>query len=194
MALFSPRSWRRIPIHALADLQDLGFYPLRYAGSMEARPAQVESKDEDPQTTEAEPQELTIPSPQEEAILQEWRALQEVSLPYVSLDSSDGQVTPLSPEKMEELKAHILSGHLTKNHLCRGCLISEGPRRIHRSVRDVDKATHVLHIDIAGSIPRPEDGLNYFLVGALRLPDCPLLIDVRLKLELQLKSVMSSEE
>ena len=180
LALFSPRSWRRIPIHALAELQDLGFYPPRYAGSMEARPAQAESKDEDLQATEAEPQELTIPSPQEEAILQEWCALQEVSLPYVSLDSSDGQVTPLSSEEMEELKAHILSGHLTKSHLCRGCLISEGPRRIHRSVRDVDKATHVLHIDIAGPISRSEDGFNYFLVGALRLPDYPLLIDVRL--------------
>ena len=46
-------------------------------------------------------------------------------------------------------------------------------------MRDVDKATHTLHIDIAGPITRSDDGFNYFLVGALRLPGYPLLIDVR---------------
>ena len=52
--------------------------------------------------------------------------------------SSDGEIKPLSSTEQDELKAHVLSGHLTKRHLCRGCLIAEGPRRVHRTVRDVD--------------------------------------------------------
>ena len=94
--------------------------------------------------------------------------------------SSNGEVKPLSTEELDELKAHINSGHLTKSHLCKGCLISEGARRMHRSVRDVDKATHTLHIDIAGPLTLSDDGYSYFLVGALRLPGYPLLIDARL--------------
>ena len=34
IALFSPRSWKRIPPHALCELQDLGFHPPRAAGAM----------------------------------------------------------------------------------------------------------------------------------------------------------------
>ena len=89
-------------------------------------------------------------------------------------------ILPLDNDAMEELKKHIQSGHLTKSHLWKGCLAAEGPRRIHRRVRDVDKATHVLHIDIAGPLTKSDDGYVYFLVGALRLPGFPLLIDVRL--------------
>ena len=44
----------------------------------------------------------------------------------------------------------------------------------------MDKATHVLHIDIAGPLTLSEDGFTCFLVGALRLPGLPLLIDVKL--------------
>ena len=44
----------------------------------------------------------------------------------------------------------------------------------------MDKATHVLHIDIVGPSANSDDGLTYFLVGALRLSSFPLLIDVRL--------------
>ena len=69
---------------------------------------------------------------------------------------------------------------MTKSNLCKSCLEAEGPRRIHRSIRDVDKATHVLHIDIAGPLTLSDDGYSYFLVGALRLPGLPLLIDVKL--------------
>ena len=58
---------------------------------------------------------------------------------------------------------------------------AEGPRRIHRSSRDVDRATHVLHIDIAGPFfATSDDGFAYFLVGVLRFSGFPLLIDVRL--------------
>ena len=44
----------------------------------------------------------------------------------------------------------------------------------------MNKATHVLHIDIAGPLTLSDDGFTYFLVGALRLPGFPLLIDVKL--------------
>ena len=87
---------------------------------------------------------------------------------------------PLNDTELTELKAHIESGHTTKSNLCKGCLEAEGPRKVHRTVRDADKASHVLHIDIAGPFLSSDDGYSYFLVGALRLPGFPLLIDVRL--------------
>ena len=89
-------------------------------------------------------------------------------------------IKPLSPQEEKELREHINSGHVNKSNLCKGCLLSEGPRKLHERVRDVDKATHVLHIDIAGPYIESHEGHHYFLVGALRLPDRPLLIDVRL--------------
>ena len=42
------------------------------------------------------------------------------------------------------------------------------------------EATHTLHIDIAGPLTKSDDGYVSFLVGALRLPGFPLLINVRL--------------
>ena len=104
-----------------------------------------------------------------DAELQEWCLLPEVALPFAHLNASDGSILPLDHDEMEELKQHIQSGHLTKSHLCKGCLTAEGPRRIHRRVRDIDKATHTLHIDIAGPLTKSDDGYVYFLVGALRL-------------------------
>ena len=115
-------------------------------------------------------EDLRTSTPGMDADLQEWCLLSEVSLPFAHLDASDGSISPLDNDAMEELKKHIQSGHLTKSHLCKGCLTAEGPRRIHRRVRDVDKATHVLHIDIAGPMTQSDDGFVYFLVGALRLP------------------------
>ena len=49
-------------------------------------------------------------------------------LPEVSLPLSDGSTSPLDADAMEELKKHIQSGHLTKSHLCKGCLTAEGPQ------------------------------------------------------------------
>ena len=56
---------------------------------------------------------------------------------------------------------------------------TRGVNEIHRKIRDIDRATHTLHIDIAGPFTTSDDGFTYFLVGALRLPGFPLLIDVR---------------
>ena len=103
-----------------------------------------------------------------------------MNLPYDSLPCSDGWISPLNDTELIELKAHIESGHTTKSNLCKGCLEAEGPRKSHRTVRDAEKASHVLHIDIAGPLLSSDDGYSYFLVGALRLPGFPLLIDVRL--------------
>ena len=222
VALFSPRSWKRIPPHALCELQDLGFHPPRAAGAMSLDQPKVERTQDDipgrdsknlgdlgdtprkgpktlgyledsPGMGQAMPADDTVERSEDDkeedlrtsthgmdADLQEWCLLPEVSLPFAHLDASDGSISPLDNDAMEELKKHIQSGHLTKSHLCKGCLTAEGPRRIHKRVRDVDKATHVLHIDIAGPLTQSDDGYVYFLVGALRLPGFPLLIDVRL--------------
>ena len=62
----------------------------------------------------------------------------------------------------------------------RGCLQVDDPRKVHRTVRDIDKATHTLHIDIASPFTTSDNGFTYFLVDALRFPGFPLRIDVRL--------------
>ena len=125
-------------------------------------------------------QKCTNSPPEEEAVLQEWCSQEHVSLPTDTLNVSDGSIKPLSPREEKELRDHINSGHVKKSNLRKGCLLSEGPRKPHKRVRDVDRATHVLHIDIAGPHIESREGHHYFLVGALRLPDRPLLIDARL--------------
>ena len=221
VALLSPRAWKRIPPHALCEIQDLGFFPPRSAGAMMLDQPEIDrtlgdtpqagskilgdlgdtpqagsktlggfwvssSKDQAMPTEEMierseddKEEDLKTSTSGRDAELQEWCLLPEVALPFVHLDASDGIISPLDHDEMVELKQHIQSGHLTKSHLCKGCLTAEGPRRIHRRVRDVDKATHTLHIDIAGPLTKSNDGSD-FLVGALRLPGFPLLIDVRL--------------
>ena len=79
----------------------------------------------------------------------------------------------LNEEELKELSEHVLSGHVTKSNLCKTCLEAEGPRRIHRSIRDVDKATHVLHIDIAGPLTLSDDSFTYFLVGGFEITWSP---------------------
>ena len=123
---------------------------------------------------------LTLPDPDEQALLDEWCRSEHVALPSSALPASDGPLMALTEEELKELSDHIISGHVTKSNLCKSCLEAESPRRIHRSIRDVDKATHVLHVDIAGPLTFSNNGFTYFLVGALRLPGLPLLIDVKL--------------
>ena len=67
-----------------------------------------------------------------------------------------------------ELSDRIISGHVTKSNLCKSCLEAEVPGRIHRSICDVDKATHVLHIDIAKPLTSSEDGFTYQQIFPLR--------------------------
>ena len=129
--------------------------------------------------TPSEAYSFTEPQQEEMDEIHGWCISDLVSLPSAPLPSSDGMISPLDPHELEELSDHLRSGHATKSNLCRGCLQSEGPRKIHRSIRDIDKATHTLHIDIAGPFAPSDDGYSYFLVGALRLPGFPLLIDVR---------------
>ena len=117
-------------------------------------------------------------SEKEDVIL--WCASDLASLFHRDLPCSDGSIDPLTQDEMKDLEAHIRSGHVTKSNNCRGCSEAEGPRKTHRGARDADKATHTLHIDIAGPLPDSDDNYTYFLVGALRLPGLPLLIDVRL--------------
>ena len=139
--------------------------------------------DEPPQSLWALPAEivtLTLPNDDDLIDLDSWCKSELVALPSASLPTSDGSMMPLDQDELKELTDHVNSAHLTKSNSCRGCLQSEGPRKIHKSVRDIDKATHVLHIDIAGPLTLPDDGFTYFLVGALRLPGFPLLINVKL--------------
>ena len=129
--------------------------------------------------TPSEAHSFTEPQQEERNIIHGWCTSDLVALPSAPLPSSDGMISPLDSHELEELSDHLRSGHATKSNLCRGCLQSEGPRKIHRSIRDIDKATHTLHIHIAGPFAPSDDDYSYFLVGALPLPGFPLLIDVR---------------
>ena len=194
LALFSPRSWLKLAPHALTELADLGFCPPLAAHLAQTAGAANSSHTVDGQEAqdsdlkelnpleveEDEPQPLKEPSAEDEATLQEWCSDDLVHLPFVPLPSSDGTLVPLTEAEAEELRNHIASGHVTKSNLCRGCLTAEGLRRTHRSIRDIDRATHVLHIDLAGPMVTSEDNYHHFMVGALRLPGYPLLIDVKL--------------
>ena len=86
-------------------------------------------------------QKFTNLPPEEEAILQEWCSQEHVSLPTDALNVSDGSIKPLSPQEERELRDHITSGHVKKSNLCKGCLLSEGdsegPRKLHKRVRDL---------------------------------------------------------
>ena len=46
-------------------------------------------------------------------------------------------------------------------------------------MREIDRGTCNLRINIAGPLVSSDDGFSYFLVGALRLPGFPLLTNVR---------------
>ena len=52
---------------------------------------------------------------------------------------------------MKELEDNVRSEQIKKSSLCRGCLAAEGPRR-HRGIRELEKTTHTLHIDIANPL------------------------------------------
>ena len=94
--------------------------------------------------------QLTTPTQEEEKEIQEWCVSEHVALPFNPLETSHGAVQTLAEKEEKELRDHINVGHLNKRHLCKRCLLSEGPKRVHRRVWDVDRTTHVLHIDTSG--------------------------------------------
>ena len=76
LALFSLRSWTRIPQHALNELQEAGFYPPRSVNFAQAYLAILDPGTEEPQPLletppllEELPEKLQLPSPEQEAIL-----------------------------------------------------------------------------------------------------------------------------
>ena len=94
--------------------------------------------------TPSEAYSFTEPQQEEMDEIHGWCTSDLVALPSAPLPSSDGMISPLDPHELEELSDHLRSGHAAKSNLCRGCLQSERPRKIHRSIRDIDKATHTL--------------------------------------------------
>ena len=68
LALFSPRSWTRIPQHALNELQDVGLYPPRTVNhASAASPAGIEPPSQDQDRSEADkPMIMTSPSSEED--------------------------------------------------------------------------------------------------------------------------------
>ena len=113
-------------------------------GSREPGPRNPRKKSKEKKTRNKKSKERKVRVT--DAELQEWCLLLEVALPFAHLDASDGSISPLDHDEMEELKQHIQSGHSTKSHKCKGCLTAEGPRRIHRRVSDIDRShAHAAH-------------------------------------------------
>eukprot|EP00971_Amphidinium_carterae_P299263 5945680-Amphidinium_carterae.1 len=102
--------------------------------------------------------------------------VQEATLRSVS----HREITPLTPEELTELKEHIREGHLPKSHNCRACILGSGPIKYNRTLHSDDRMSHCLHVDLAGPFDQSVDCYKYFMVGILRLPDFPLLIQIEL--------------
>ena len=140
VALFSPRSWKKIPPHALTELADVRFRtPLSAMRAEKQEPevfdVEAGEEDEDIGIDSApadQQQQFTTSSQEEEANLQEWCSQKPASLPTDTLNVSVGSIKPLLPQEEKELGEHINSGHIKKRNLCNGCLLSEGPRKLHR--------------------------------------------------------------
>ena len=137
IALFSPRSWTRILPNSLSELADVGFFPPRSAMSTQLLD-QIDNSDfnalpaEEDGWTGATPDsediiQLTMPTQEEEKEIQEWCVSEHVALPFNPLETPDGTIQPLTEKEEKELRDHINAGHLNKCHLCKGCLLSEGP-------------------------------------------------------------------
>ena len=92
----------------------------------------------------AEALTFNLPHPDDERTLQEWCFSELASLPSTALPASDGTVLPLNQRDQEELSGHLRSSHSSKSNLCRGCLQAEGPRQVHRTIRDIDRVTLTL--------------------------------------------------
>ena len=145
-----------LPAYCLDELTEvtsvkLGCYPPLWAQVAEASatvlPAPLPSSalnqaDEPTQSPWALPTEtvsLTVPEAEEQLELDNWCQPELAASPSDALPASDGSMMPLSEDEVIELTDHVNSGRLTKSNLCRGCLQSERPRRIHRSVRDLTR-------------------------------------------------------
>ena len=103
LALFSPKTWRNIPQHALNELEDLNFcvldllarlclheqdqYDRKVLNEIHAKgqtmPAEeiVDRKEDD--KGEEEPENLVPSAPERDVILQEWCLLPKVSLLFI---------------------------------------------------------------------------------------------------------------
>ena len=137
IALFSPRSWTRIPPNSLSELADVGFFPPRSAMSTQlldqiddadftAMPAEDGSKAEDIPDPD-ETVHLSTPDQEEEKRYKNGVSVNMWHSPLNPLETSDGKIQPLTEKEEKELRDHVNAGRLTKCHLCKGCLLSEGP-------------------------------------------------------------------
>ena len=75
-------------------------------------------------------------------LIEDWCKSDLVSLPSSSLPASNGMITPLEDKQLKGFSHHLLSALATKSNFCRGCLEAEGPSRIRRLMRDVERARH----------------------------------------------------
>ena len=71
---------------------------------------------------------LTLPDPDEQAMLDEWCRSEHVALPSTDLPASDGSMLALNEEELKELSDHVLSGHVTKSNSCKSCLEGRAKR------------------------------------------------------------------
>eukprot|EP00971_Amphidinium_carterae_P319912 6358999-Amphidinium_carterae.1 len=74
----------------------------------------------------------------------------------------------------------IRGGHLTKSKHCRACILGSCPMKYHRALHEDDRMSHCLHVDLVGPFSQSVDCYTYFMVGVLRLPDYPLIFQVKL--------------
>lgn len=75
------------------------------------------------------------------------------------------------------MRKHIVAGHPAKSGDCYLRVLSDGPVVRHNTV--IDKATAVLHVDLAGPLPESFSGARFLVVGALHLARKPAILSCR---------------
>ena len=90
--------------------------------------------------------------------------------------ASGGSEVRASRSVWESLERHQSGGHVNKHPRCPACIKADGPRKVHRRIEMSEKAPYTLHVDLGGPMGKSIDGKVYILVGALRMPDIPLMV------------------
>eukprot|EP00971_Amphidinium_carterae_P313361 6227577-Amphidinium_carterae.1 len=62
-------------------------------------------------------------------------------------------------------EAHCRAAHYPKDPRCVVCQLADGPVRFHKTIEE--DRPGVLHVDIAGPLPKGFNGARYMVVAAL---------------------------
>ena len=123
---------------------------------------------------------FNLPQPDDERTLQEWCSSELVSLPSTALPASDGTVMPLNQREQEELSNTFDQVTLLNQTCAVGAFKQKAQEKFIGQLGTSIGQLTLFTLTLPVPLPLQTMALPTSLVGALRLPGFPLLIDVRL--------------